>query len=501
MVGSQVEKKRKRASDRHDRPSKKPAIHSNPEPAKVQYLKNTAGHVPIIASSPGLTVPETLPLNTYIKPRQQRMKHTENANLAMTEALLHTSGHPKLNFTGREGENQLDNLLNHYLAVYDPEDNTVQLLEARKMMIRGCPREAIEEVEEESEGEGTVCLYFYPSVVAGYMLTSWKTQKTVLSQKAALAAAFGTKLARKAVAAITENALTSNASAPSTQAAESALISSMPQDDMTNAAAERSAQAEIQASKPLPQPNLSATQPADVYSIESLVPSGLLTLRKIPVQDWQAAVAASEGITTSSRFVANRVEAAVQSGDKTVVQLLRFILILIEFSRSLKRSPGGGRGLDSRKLPPREDLRRILSTAVYSETNTTPTITDSFLDSIRRKFVPQGSFLSRNDITLLHTTICAMSLHIPPASGKTGGSNVSELATDPADLRDDLRLENDTILKYFRELGCKVDKPRESEFAKWSIKGGKAEAASRRIARLKIPVEFPKMSRGRAPRR
>ncbi|EGD87779.1 hypothetical protein H112_04249 [Trichophyton rubrum D6] len=480
MTSSQVEKKRKRASDRHDRPSKKPAIHTNPEPAKVQYLKNTAGHVPIIASSPGLTVPETLPLSTYIKPRQQRMKHTENANLAMTEALLHTSGHPKLNFTGREGENQLDNLLNHYVAVYDLKDNTVQLLEARKMMIRGCPRESIEEVEEESEEEGT---------------------KTVLSQKAALAAAFGTKLARKAVAAITENALTSNASASSTQAAESALLSSMPQDDMTNAAAERSAQAEIQASKPLPQPNLSATQPADVYSIESLVPSGLLTLHKIPVQDWQAAIAASEGITTSSRFVANRVEAAVQSGDKTVVQLLRFILILIEFSRSLKRSPGGGRGLDSRKLPPREDLRRILSTAVDSETNTTPTITDSFLDSIRRKFVPQGSFLSRNDITLLHTTICAMSLHIPPASGKTGGSNVSELATDPADLRDDLRLENDTILKYFRELGCKVDKPRESEFAKWSIKGGKAEAASRRIARLKIPVEFPKMSRGRAPRR
>ncbi|EGD92548.1 hypothetical protein TESG_00121 [Trichophyton tonsurans CBS 112818] len=479
MVSSQVEKKRKRASDRHDRPSKKPAIHSNPEPAKVQYLKNAAGHVPIIASSPGLTVPETLPLSTYIKSRQQRMKHAENANLAMTEALLHTSGHPKLNFTGREGENQLDNLLNHYVAIYDPKDNTVQLLEARKMMIRGCPREAIEEVEEESEGEGT---------------------KTVLSQKAALAAAFGTKLARKAVAAITENALTSDASAPSTRAAESALLSSMPQDDMTTAEAERSAQAEIQASKPLPQPNLSATQPADVYSIESLVPSGLLTLRKIPVQDWQAAVAASEGITTSSRFVANRVEAAVQSGDKTVVQLLRFILILIELSRSLKRSSGGGRGLDSRKLPPREDLRRILSTAVDSETNTTPTITDSFLDSIRRKFVPQGTFLSRNDITLLHTTICAMSLHIPPASGKTG-SNVSELATDPADLRDDLRLENDTILKYFRELGCKVDKPRESEFAKWSIKGGKAEAASRRIARLKVPVEFPKMSRGRAPRR
>lgn len=111
------------------------------------------------------------------------MKHTENANLAMTEALLHTSGHPKLNFTGREGENQLDNLLNHYVAVYDLKDNTVQLLEARKMMIRGCPRESIEEVEEESEEEGTVCLYFYTSVATGYMLTSWKNAENCTVSK------------------------------------------------------------------------------------------------------------------------------------------------------------------------------------------------------------------------------------------------------------------------------------------------------------------------------
>lgn len=433
--------------------------------------------------------------------RQQRIKHIENTNLSSTELLLHTSGHPKLNFTGREGENELDNLLNHYVAVYDPKENTVQLLEARKMMVRGCPRAAIVDVEEDTDEESAVCPFLSHHWRRWSYANEVHLQPTALSQRAALAAAFGTKLARKAVAAITENALTSNASASSAKAAESALLSSMPQDAMTIAAAEKSAQEEIQASKPLPQPNLSATQPADVYSIESLVPNGLPTLRKIPVQDWQAAVAASEGITTTSRFVANRVEAAVQSGDKTIVQLLRFILILIEFSRSLKRSSGGGRGPDSKKLPPREDLRRLLSKAVDSETSTTPTITDPFLDSIRRKFVPQGSFLSRNDITLLHTTICAMSLHIPPASGKTGGGSASELATDPSDLRDDLRLENDTILKYFRELGCRVDKPRETEFAKWSIKGGKAEAASKRIARLKIPVEFPKVSRGRMSRK
>ena len=126
---------------------------------------------------------------------------------------------------------------------------------------------------------------------------------------------------------------------------------------------------------------------------------------------------------------------------------------------------------------------------------------------MRRKFAPHGGHVTKHDLTLLHTTICALSLHIPPQPAKDGGSSSqggnapNELATDPADLRDDLHLESPVILQYFRELGCRVDKPRESEFAKWGIKGGKAEAAARRVARLRIPVEFPKVSRGGGKRR
>ena len=106
--------------------------------------------------------------------------------------------------------------------------------------------------------------------------------------------------------------------------------------------------------------------------------------------------------------------------------------------------------------------------------------------------------MSKNEVTLLHTTICALTLHIPPQPGKdgNGGNTANELATDPSDLGDDLRLDNNTISHYFRELGCRVDKPRESEFAKWNVKGGKAEAAARRVARLRVPVEFPRVSRG-----
>jgi DNA-directed RNA polymerase I subunit RPA49 len=306
-----------------------------------------------------------------------------------------------------------------------------------------------------------------------------------------------------------ENAQLSNAPSGAANAAESAILSSMPADAAADIASKAAAvQAQVQANKPIPQANLDATHPADVYPIDVLVPNGLATLRQLPgVKEWADTVSAGLPVATTSRYVSRRVEAVVKSGNTTHLQLLRFILLLLEFAKS---SAGPG----SKRLPPREELRRILSSASGNPASTSKqqqqntsqsdagTLPDPVIDAIRRKFAPQGSHLTKNDLTFLHTTICALSLHIPPQPSKDGGASSlggnspNELATDPADLRDDLRLESATILQYFRELGCRVDKPRESEFAKWNIKGGKAEAAARRIARLKVPVEFPKVSRG-----
>jgi DNA-directed RNA polymerase I subunit RPA49 len=244
---------------------------------------------------------------------------------------------------------------------------------------------------------------------------------------------------------------------------------------------------------------MSASHPSDVYPIDVLVPTGLSVLRQLPVQEWQDTVAAGNAVTTTSRYVAHRVDAVVKSGNVTQLQILRFILILLEFVRGLRR----GKATDppgSKRLPSRDDLRRILSSSSTSSSQ----LPDPVIDAIRRKFAPQGTTVSKTEVTLLHTTICALSLHIPPTptqdggSSSQGGNSANELATDPSDLRDDLRLDNPTVTQYFRELGCRIDKPRETEFAKWGIKGGKVEAAARRIARLRIPVEFPKISRGAA---
>lgn len=45
--------------------------------------------------------------------------------------------------------------------------------------------------------------------------------------------------------------------------------------------------------------------------------------------------------------------------------------------------------------------------------------------------------------------------------------------------------------QYFHELGCKVAAPTEKESNELGIKS-KAIAAQRRIAKLRIPLDFPK---------
>lgn len=330
-------------------------------------------------------------------------------------------------------------------------------------------------------------------------------------QRTALTNTFGTKQSRKAVQSMQENAQLSNAPAGTVTEAGAALISSLPADVASGVAKASDVQAEVQAAKPLPTPDLSAAHPSDVYPLETLVPGGQSTLRQLNgVDEWKQQVDAGLEVTTGSRFVANRVVAVAQADNSTQLQVLRLIQMLLELARSLKsmsRDKGSGPG--SKRLPSRDDLRRILS----STTGTTAKgkddsessedlLPDSVVDSVRRRFAPSGGFLSKHDLTLLHTTICALSLHIPPQPAKDGGSSSlggnspNELATDPSDLRDDLRLDSNTVQQYFRELGCRVDRPRESEFAKWNIKGGRAEAHARRVARLRVPVEFPKVSRG-----
>ncbi|KAJ5134239.1 hypothetical protein N7448_000737 [Penicillium atrosanguineum] len=488
MPSDKIDKKRKRASDRYERPSKKPALQALP-PLAASLVEDKSELAPVIATTPGVQNSKSLRWTPYLKARDNVSKSaTRNPGITSSEILLQSSEHEKMDFTGREGTGEdADSQLKHYIAVVDPERKTWQIVEARRVTLRGAVRSRKPEDDESDE-----------------------ELNTMRAQRTALTNTFGTKQSRKAVQSMQENAQLSNAPAGTVTEAGAALISSLPAGVASGVTKATDVQAEVQAAKPLPQPDLTAAHPADVYPLETLVPGGVATLHQLNgVAEWKQQVDAGLEVTTGSRFVANRVVAIANADNATQLQLLRLIQMLLEFDHSLKRMGGGkGAGPGSKRLPARNDLRRILSSTTgttskdqesESSENDLP---DAVIDAVRRRFAPSGGWLSKHDLTLLHTTICALSLHIPPQPAKDGGSSSlggnapNELATDPSDLRDDLRLDANTVQQYFRELGCRIDKPRETEFKKWNIKGGKAEAQARRVARLRIPVEFPKVSRG-----
>ncbi|KAL2865676.1 DNA-directed RNA polymerase I subunit RPA49 [Aspergillus lucknowensis] len=507
MASEKAEKKRKRDSDRHERPTKKPALDlQSLPPLQARLVKDDSELAPVLINTPGVISQPKIRLNPYLKPRSQVSRHSSGSNngIASTELLLQSSEHSKLDFLGREAIDDADSRLKHYVAVVDPARKTWEFVEVRKVTLRGAVRKvaSAEGAEEESEDEEA---------------------RTMREQRTNLTYTFGTKKSRKATQSMAENAQLSNAPEGAATAAESALLDSMPAESATDIATKTAAlQAQVQAAKPLPQPNLDAKHPSEVYPLETLVPNGNATLRQLPIKEWQDTISSGLVVTTTSRYISNRIEAVAESGNTTHLQILRFILVLLELNRSL-RSGGKGSasssGPGSKRLPPKDDLRRILSggsksptspeETSASETTTTPTaaIPDPTIDAIRRKFAPNSPNLTKNDVTFLHTTICALSLHIPPQPVRdgvpipNGGNPPNEMATDPSDLRDDLQLDNTAVIQYFRELGCRVDKPRETEFQKWGIMGGKSEAATRRVARLRIPVEFPKVSRGGGARR
>lgn len=68
---------------------------------------------------------------------------------------------------------------------------------------------------------------------------------------------------------------------------------------------------------------------------------------------------------------------------------------------------------------------------------------------------------------------------------------VDDFDSDTHDIREDLRLDAKNITKYYHELGCAIAGPTEAEMAAIGIK--KAEGPGHRIAKLRLPLVFPRM--------
>lgn len=359
-----------------------------------------------------------------------------------TELLFQSSDHPRLDYTAQEErDGSSESQLQDYVGVYDPATNKLQIVPVKRVVVRSTLRSEVEEMRQEQA-----------AIEA--------QNNTITAKRAALAAEFGSKKSRKALEDRTLNAIKSGASA--NEVADNVLqqmsssTSVMPTTQDLAAA--------VDSSKPRPIPNLAAEYPTDVYPINTVVGSELMTM--LDVKDWVEASAAGQGVFVASKYVAKRIVKLAKNKQIQKLKVLRFILLCINFNAALI----GGGGSRPKKIP----IKGKLEAAMGEDTPAGCVL------AIRRKFAPEGSSeMPRWNVDNLMTHIAAAALH------------VDDQAVDVNDLREDLKLENKEIKQYFAELGCKLTAPTQSDLT--NMKLTKAESVNHFIAKLKLPLTFPKV--------
>lgn len=234
---------------------------------------------------------------------------------------------------------------------------------------------------------------------------------------------------------------------------------------MAEAAEGMSTQSQLQeaadAAKPRPKANLNAKDIKDVYTTDILIGSDMF--KHVPTLEWAQAVKAEKEIRVTSSYVANRIQAVSISNEK--LKVLRYLCVLLDFFRISKPARGG------RVLPRREEIKAAM-----------PGIPEVLVESIRRKFSDGGN-ISKFQQDLLITHCCALAML------------VDNYEVEYFDLRMDLSLEPREMAQYFMEIGAKIFPMPEATRKTLGLE--KAMAAQRKVAKLRIPLDFPKVTYGR----
>ena len=258
-----------------------------------------------------------------MKPYTKISQGASSPSSSIPELLLHSSAHPKLDYIAREEcSNGSESHLKHYIGVYDPETGKLQLVQARKLVIRSTLRSSGDEDKDSDSDKDIV---------------------NNLSARSNLGLAFGTKKSQKAIRALTTNAIKASPTKSMSQTSGTgraldplalAVMSSMAQSTSSMPTREQM-QAEIDEKKPIPKPNMTAELPEGIYPVEQLV-GGTNNLRSMNVQELMDKVKAGEDVRTKSLFVSNRLKAVVLSDDVKRVKTLRYLLLLLEWYKGLK---------------------------------------------------------------------------------------------------------------------------------------------------------------------
>ncbi|KAG6032516.1 hypothetical protein E4U41_007219 [Claviceps citrina] len=432
-------KKRKRDGESSGKPKKKVVLDAPVSTASVSSVLRPEFCPPVVATTPGIEIPPKLAFHSY---EARNSIKSKSKNGRTRELLLHSTSHPSLDYTAREeGPRQSATLLNHFVGVYDPKTGKLDVIEAKRMVIRGLVR--AKQVAETSKGEKVA-------------------NKSMLDRRIDLGQTFGTKKAKKA---IRENAL--NAVAPQRKPGETpaemnsaakAVLQSVGQVT-TQMSTKEELQSAVDEAKPVPKANLNAKDIQDVYDPKAIIGGEILNL--VPIREWQERARHSEGIQTTSRFVAARVNVIATNNDATTrLRVLRYFNLVLTFYLNTK--PGRQRG--TREVPPRDKLRELLSPAP-----------EAVVENIRRRFSDAG-VVRKFHIDLLMAHCCVYACI------------VDNFEVDTQNLRDDLRLDQKSMNNYFREIGGRV-KPVKTE-------GGHTVY----LGKLTLPLDFPKQ-KAMAPRR
>jgi hypothetical protein len=214
---------------------------------------------------------------------------------------------------------------------------------------------------------------------------------------------------------------------------------------------------------------------------------------------WISRISAKKDVNSRSRFVSHRVayltRTHLDNPDDSVtllhLQVLRYIQLLLEIHSYVGRLPHRKPIPPPEKWPPATISDQGLSTA--------------FLQKLTHHFFPKNT-PDNHAKTLLTTTILALTLHIPPPVFHYDTTEV--LVTEPTDISLDLALQPADASKLFRELGCKMESAGERELKLWGMEkinnrkgidsdGKEIKLPKPKFAKLKFPIEFPKISVGR----
>jgi DNA-directed RNA polymerase I subunit RPA49 len=271
---------------------------------------------------------------------------------------------------------------------------------------------------------------------------------------------FGTRKARRAIASLTENAI-SGAAARATDGGPAldpiaALQLATIGESVQGLASRDELVAAMDESKARPRANLAADRVADVYGLDELV--GPEVLGGIETSEWQTTLRAKGEVLSTSRFVAHRVQRVAEDGER--LRALRVLETLLRFYAATKQRRG------VRTLPAREDLRRALAG-----------VAEGAVEAVRRRFAPTGE-MDKFHVDLLMTHACALALL------------VDAFEVDVYDLREDLGLEPRQMAAYFREVGARVTNIGLVEGQRLGLT--KAAMAQRKIAKLRLPLDFPR---------